>query len=477
MKFARFILLGLLILTLTTALNVNAADGEISTDLLTQFEKDIKTEPNHKQIINAITNNSIKDLALNRDKIVNFDKLFTYKLKSTGLINQKSSGRCWIFAGANISTPKVMNKLNASDFEMSQSYLAFYDKLEKANYFLERMIELRDKPLEDRTVQNEIQYLFGDGGWWNYFLGLVNKYGVVPAQVMPETKQSESTGMLNFLGQTLLRKYAAELRAMHQNGRSEKALRQRKEKMLSDVYKLLVYNYGQPPKEFNFRYEYKDEEDTTKTEKEIIERTFTPLSFFQEFIGEAMPEYVSLCNYPTQKFDENYILQSTRNMYEGTDYKVLNLDIEKLKHYTEKTLLDSQLVWFACDVGRDNYNTEGLFSVDVYDYTNTLGIDFSMDKKTGIEYGYISPTHAMAITGFDTAADGSINKWLVENSWGAKHGDNGFYYMQDDWFDAYVLVVVVPKNLLEDEELKLLEKKPIIIKDYEPFASGMRSIQ
>lgn len=477
MKSARLILLGMLLLTLTTAINVNAADGEISTDLLSQFRNDLKTEPNHKQIINAITNNKIKDLALNREKIVNFDKLFNYKLKSTNIINQKSSGRCWIFAGANVNTPKVMNKLNAADFEMSQSYLAFYDKLEKANFFLERMIELRDKPLDDRSLQIEFQNLFGDGGWWNYFLSLVNKYGIVPAQVMPETKQSESTGMINQLGQTLLRKYAAELRAMHQNGRSENALRKAKEKMLSDVYKLLVYNYGQPPTEFNFRYEYKDENDTTKTEKEIIEKIYTPQSFFKEFIGDAMPEYVSLCNYPTQAYNENYILESSRNMYEGKDFKLLNLDIEKLKYYTQKTLYDSQLVWFACDVGQDNYNTDGIFSVDVYDYTNTIGIDFDMDKKTGIEYGNITPSHAMAITGVDTSADGSYNKWLVENSWGTKNGDNGFYYMKDDWFSAYVLVVVIPKNLLEDEELKLLDKKPIIIKDYEPFSVGMRSIQ
>lgn len=477
MKSARLILLGLFLFTLTTASFVLAGDGAISSDLLSQFQNDLKAEPGHKQIINAITNNSIKDLSLNREKIVNFDKLFTYKLKSTNIINQKSSGRCWIFAAANISTPKVMNKLNASDFEMSQSYLAFYDKLEKANFFLERMIELRDKPLDDRSLQIEIQYLFGDGGWWNYFLDLVNKYGIVPAQVMPETKQSEKTGMLNQLGSTLLRKYAAELRQMHQDGRSENALRKAKEKMLADVYKLLVYNYGEPPQEFKFRYEYKDEDDTTKTEKEIIERTFTPQSFFKEFIGDDMPEYVSLCNYPTQAFNENYLLESSRNMYEGEDFKLLNLDIEKLKYYTRKTLLDSQLVWFACDVGRDNYNADGIFSVDVYDYTNTLGIDFSMDKKTGIEYGYITPSHAMAITGFDTAADGSINKWLVENSWGTKYGDNGFYYMKDDWYDAYVLVVIVPKNLLDEADLKLLDKKPITIKDYEPFSAGMRNIQ
>ncbi len=244
----------------------------------------------------------------------------------------------------------MMTKLQMSEFELSQSYLAFFDKLEKANFFLERIIELRDKPLDDRSLQLEMQYLFGDGGWYHYYTGLINKYGVVPKSVMPETKQSSKTGMLNKLGKTLLRKFAGELRAMNDDGKKVSQLRDRKDEQMFEVYKLLVYNYGKPPAEFSFRYEFKEEEiedkdsteiaegigleaveetdgedddaDVEEKEKELVTRTFTPKSFFNEFYGESIPEYIAITNIPTKKFNQLYDLKERRNIYEDTDFKV-----------------------------------------------------------------------------------------------------------------------------------------------------------
>ncbi len=510
MKILKNIIFFTFLSTLLLSTGLYAQVGAINSSLIEKLENNFKSQKDHTYSINTITNNNIKDLSLNRSKVLEHNDIFTFKLEGTDIINQKSSGRCWIFAGVNVFAPKIMTKLQLSDFEISESYLAFYDKLEKANSFLERIIELRDKPLDNRSLRGEMEYLFGDGGWWNYMLSLMDKYGIVPISAMPETKQSNKTGQLNSLGKTLLRKFAAELRQMHKDGKKEKDLRERKEAMLEDIYKLLVYNYGIPPKEFTFRYEAKPEEDdstdgslpfdeeadTTETDttaadtitvdttenssekdKEIIEKTFTPLGFYQEYFGDNLAEYVAIVNNPAKKYNTLYKLEGTRNIHEQADLNVLNMPIAHLKNYSQQSLYDSQSVWFAMDVGKENYRDSAIMALNIYDYNLTFGIDFKMTKKERIEYSDIAPSHAMVITGIDTALDGSTTKWLVENSWGAEVGDKGYWYMYDSWFDEYVLLVIIDKALLSDDDKKLFDQKPEIIEDWEPFFLALRNLK
>lgn len=462
---------------LMLAAGLMAEEGALTPDLITSFEQSFEKNPDNKRIINAVTNNKIQDLSLDREKMVDHNKFFDHTVNKSGIVNQRGSGRCWLFAGVNVLSPKVMTRLQLADFEISEPYLTFYDKLEKANRFLERIIELRDKPIDDRSLQGEIQYLFGDGGWWHYFTSLTEKYGIVPLEAMPETKQSVSTKRFNALGKSLLRADAAELRQMHRDGKKVSDLRKRKEEMLADIYKLLVYNYGKPPTDFVFRYEYKDKEDTTKTEKELIEKKYTPKSFFKEYFGENLPEYVALSNVPTKEYGKLFLLEESRNIYDREDIKLANLPIEKLKDYTKKSLLDSQIVWFACDVGKDNLNDSGIFRSGIYDYNTTFDLNFDMSKADKITYGDISPNHAMVITAIDTASNGTPIKWQVENSWGTKPGDKGIWYMYDDWYDDNLLLIIVDKNLLEDDEKRIFDQEPIVIKDWEPFFLQLRNIE
>ncbi len=459
------------ILTLAVCPYALAADGGIDGSLLEQYEKQFNSEGNQQRTINAITNNSIKELALNREKMVAHDKLFSHKLKSSGIVDQKSSGRCWMFAGVNVLTPAIMAKLDLEKFELSEPYITFYDKLEKANFFLERVIEMRDRPIDDRSLQMEIDNMIGDGGWWHYFTDLVNKYGIVPLSAMPETKQSVSTGAFNSLAKSLLRNDASELRQMHTDGKTVKQLRQAKEKMLADIYKLLVYNYGKPPKEFKLRYEAKD--DSLKT---IVEKNYTPKSFLAEFFPDGLPNYVALVNNPTLDYDQPYLLEASRNVYENPDFAVLNLTAEKLKQYTQKALIDSQAVWFACDVGQQNYGDSAIMAEGILDYGTALGMDFKLPKADKISFKEISPNHAMVINGFDTTSAGTVSKWRVENSWGTKAGDNGFWYMYDDWFGEYVLVVIVDEKLLTSEDADNFKKEAVKVADWEPFFRAMRNL-
>jgi len=418
--------------------------------------------------INAVTNNSIKNLSLNRRMLIDHDKYVNVRLPEPGITNQAGSGRCWLYAGLNVFSPTAMAALGLKSFEFSQSYLAFWDKMEKANYFLEEIIRLRDRDPFDREFQIVVDEPFGDGGWWQYATDLIEKYGVVPKSVMPETKQSSSTGQINNLASTKLRAFAGELRTMAHGGATVEELRARKEEMLSDIYTLLVYAYGTPPKEFTFRYE----KDSTVTEP----KSYTPESFYKDVLGGHLPEVAVLMDNPVKGYDTLYQFEGSRNMADKEDLVVLNLPISKLKQYAFDALTDSEAVWFACDVGPYNYRDSGILEMNIYDYTATLGMDFSISKKDQIQYGNSDPNHAMTLIGVDTTSDGKPVKWLVENSWGDKGGDKGYWYMYDDWFDQYVYFVVVRQDRLLPEDQKKLKQKPVVLPMWEPFNQAFRHL-
>ena len=481
----------LLAAMLTAAVPTIAAtpSGALTPDLIAGFEKKVADDPSVKSLVNAATNNDIRDLSLNRELVNGFDGRFNFELKGTKIIDQKSSGRCWMFAGCNVITPRVMTNLELSDFGLSQAYISFWDRLEKSNFFLETMIAMRARDRDDRALQMNLDNPIGDGGWWTYFTSLIRKYGVVPASAMPETKQSSATDRTNALLNTILRKATAEIRRMHQAGKKEPALREYKETVLADIYRLLVCAYGKPPQEFVFRFEEerKDSASTptadsasksdTATVKVLVDRKFTPQSFFKEYYGDFNTEYVALVHNPAEKDRTLFDFQNSRNVLEETDVRVLNLPIEKLKEYAYKMIKDSQMVWFACDVGRDNYRDSGMFASGVWDYGTTLGIDLTTTKADRIAYKDTSPNHAMVLLAVDTTESGVPRKWKVENSWGASTGSDGYWTMYDSWFNDNVLLIMVDKKLLTPEDAALFDQKPVLVEDWQPFFRALTELQ
>jgi bleomycin hydrolase len=485
------ICLATLILSAVLPVGLRAqSKGVLSPELIAGFEKSVADDPGLKRIVNAATNNDLQSLSLNRDLVAAFDGQFNFELKGTKIIDQKSSGRCWMFAGCNVLTPRVMTRLKLSDFGLSQAYVAFWDRLEKSNFFLETMIAMRDRDINDRALQMNLEAPIGDGGWWQYFDGLIRKYGVVPASAMPETKQSSATDRTNGLLSTLLRKATAEIRRMNQAGKKEPALRQYKEQVLADVYRLLVCAYGKPPKEFVFRYEEERKDsaiavpvaDSTKkadttTAKILVDHKFTPQSFYKELYGDSSTEYVTLINNPAQKDRTLFEWMNNRNILEQQDLKMLNMPIASLKEYAYKMIKDSQIVWFACDVGRDNYRDSGMFASGVWDYSSTLGIDFGTSKADRIAYRDTSPNHAMVLLAVDTTENGVPRKWKVENSWGASIGSGGYWTMYNSWFDDNVLLIMVDRKLLTPEDAALLDQKPVMVEDWQPFFQALTNLQ
>lgn len=457
--------LAMLSVCLSATILAAQPDGALSEPMIKNIKQTFAKDRNSAAAVNLLTANTIKNLAIDRDKLIRRDKIFNFKLKDAGITNQQSSGRCWLFSALNLFSADVMTKLKLSSFQFSQPYLTFWDKMEKANLFLEQIIETAELPLDDRKVTIILSDPFGDGGWFDYVPNLMDKYGVVPLSGMPETKQSINTGAINGLANAKLRSFAAELRAMHNSRKTVPDMLNRKEQMLADIYRLMVYTYGEPPNEFTFRYESKGEKDSQST---VISRQYTPQSFYEEFVKGNMKDYVTVMNNPTKEFGKLFSVEYSRNMYDMPDVAMLNLPIERFKSYCLKALLDSQPVNFACDVGPDNFGDSALLAKDIFRYGDLFGMSFDLTKAQRIELRQSTPNHGMVFVGVDTA-NGTPTKWLIENSWGTSAGDKGYWYMDDDWFNEYVYVAAVDKKYLSKDDADLLKQKPIRLPMWDPF--------
>jgi len=442
---------------------VFAKEGQMTDDFISKLRKSLKKDIHSKAMYNAITNNDINKLALNRDVLMGHNELYSHKIDAKGITNQQKSGRCWLFAGLNVLRFPVLEKYNLEEFELSHNYLSFWDKLEKANSFLERVIEFRDRDIYDRELEIILRMPFSDGGYWESVVNLVDKYGVVPKDIMPETNSSNATGMMNVLISRKLRADAVKLRKMHQEKKPVAQLRQKKEEMVAETYRMLAMNLGEPPVEFQWRYE-----DANSVVSDMV--TYTPMSFYKDFVGVDITEYVDVINDPSKEYGKHYQLGLSTNVYEGYDVHFANVEVQVLKDIAVKSVLDDEPVWFMCDVGKDQNVDHGIMALNMYDYDSIFTTDMYMTKADRAMYRESVPNHAMVFVGVDMQGDKPV-KWLVENSWGDERGSSGYWALYDTWFDRNIYGVIVHKKYVSDKTLKILEQPTIMLPPWDPIFS------
>mgnify|MGYP001299957860 CR=1 FL=1 len=414
-------------------------------------------------IRNALSNNDIKSVALNRDVCGKTDNNFKYRVKVSGITDQKSSGRCWMFTGLNSLRPMIIESANLSGFEFSTNYLFFWDMLEKSNLFLEATIQNANKDISDKTVEWLFKNPIGDGGVWNSFANIITKYGVVPKTVMPETYHSENTSWLNRILSRKLREYGLKLRELRNSKATDIQVSQEKFKMISEIYRLLVLFLGEPPVEFSYRFVDKD-----KNIGEFV--TYTPLDFLKQMFPEYdKNDYVMLMNDPSREYYKVYEIEYDRNVLEGQNWRFLNLPADEIKTFALNSIKNNEAMYASCDVGKQLNKDDGTLDINNYDFESLLGTKFGMNKAERIKTFDSGSTHAMLLIACDTDDSDKPVKWQFENSWGASYGQNGYLTFTDDWFDNYMFRLVINKKFIDEKTLKLLDQKAIMLPPWDPM--------
>lgn len=431
---------------------------EITQELLAQFRSQ---EAERKELLTlqaTMAKTELADLAYVPTAASKLNGDFAIELKTRGVTWQQKSGRCWLYAVLNILRERMSEACNLDKFELSANYLSFYDKLEKANNFLELVIENAHKPLNDRMMEYVLGGV-GDGGYWDMATDLVAKYGVVPASVMPETWQSTHTEKFLKLLNTLLRKDAMELRTVIAAGGDAQAA---KEAMLEEVYRMECIAFGEPPKTFCF--EYRDRDNGFHAERGLTGR-----SFYEKYMGDALDDYITVTNHPTHGLPMNlyYVFHYMGSMA-NRDVINLNLSVEEMEELTLRQLRDGEPVWFGCDAGAWGDREKGVWDPDSLDFSGLMGgVDFTMSKGDRLESHDSFATHAMIFVGVNFDEDGRPDRWKIENSWGEEVGKKGYFVCSERYFKEYVYEVIVRKKHLTEAQRALLEQKPLRIQPWE----------
>lgn len=437
----------------------------LTTELLDNLKKEYETnQPLHNIMQNVLSKNQItKTIKINDTRIYNRHN-FEINIPTMKATNQFSSGRCWIFAGLNLLREIIAKKLNVDNFELSQNFTGFYDKLEKINYVLENIIELCNRDYDDRTLNHILKEGIQDGGQWDMFANIVKKYGVVPKIVMDETYQSSNTRESNFIISTTLRKFAAfAYKKIRENKLEE--IKKQKEIILQKLYNVLCMCYGKPVEKFDFEY-------CEKNNKYHLEKDFTPKSFYEKYLGDDLiNEYISIVNAPTNSkpFYNLYTIKYVGNVIGGEKIRYVNLPINEVKELCIKTLKDNEIIWFGSDCGKYRDDT-GVWDDNMFDYEKVFGLSLKVEKGDMLDFNISAMDHAMVITGV-SFKDDKPGKWKIQNSWGTDKANGGYYLMTDSWFENFVFQAVIKKKYLSKEQLEVLNKDFIELEPWDPMGT------
>lgn len=439
------------------ALGAQAQQGGITQDMLNQIKSSYKHTPADKAIYNAMAETSIAVLAKNHENLANFDTNFTNKVVSHGITDQQQSGRCWLFTGLNVLRAQMMAKYGLDEMEFSQNYCFFFDQLEKANLFLQGIIDTREKPMDDKMVEWLFRNPISDGGQFTGISDVIGKYGVVPSSVMPETYSSENTSQIARLVGLKLREFGLQLRDEAAKGVKVSALEAKKTEMLSTIYRMLALAFGEPVERFTWTMNGETKE-------------YTPQSFYQEYLGNDLTNnYVMLMNDPSREYYKCYEIDFDRHVYDGKNWTYVNLPVEDIKAMAIESIKDSTMMYFSCDVAKFLDSKRGTLDLKNFDYESLMGTTFGMNKKQRVQTFASGSSHAMTLMAVDLDKDGKPKKWMVENSWGAEAGYKGHLIMTDEWFDEYMFRLVVEKKYVPEKVLNILKQKPIRLPAWDPM--------
>jgi bleomycin hydrolase len=444
-------------------------DASLTAADLDSLGKEFAANPANRVMQNAVTQTSVLDLALDREIVTSIDRSVSHLLDDWKPTDQKRSGRCWLFAGLNLLRAGAAKEMGLKDFEFSQNHLMYWDKLERANYFLEAVIDRAGCDSDDRTVAHLLDTVADDGGQWNMFVSLVRKHGLVPKSAMPETHSSSETRTMNAVLRTVLRRGALELRRRYAAGETDPdALRVAKREILTVVHRVLGIHLGTPPERFFWQWTDKDRNFHRDGE-------LTPLEFAEKYVTIPLEDYVCLVHdpRPSSPTGATFTVDCLGNVVGGDPVVYLNVEMHLIKQLAMQAVMGGEPVWFGCDVDKMMRGDIGIWDANLYDLSGVYATDLSLTKAERLTVRETQMTHAMLFTGVDVV-DGKPRRWRVENSWGEERADKGFYTMNDSWFDEHVFEIAARREALPKDLASALDTEPIVLPAWDPMGSLAR---
>lgn len=425
-----------------------------------------EANPKYAALENAISHNGLLVSLEKRSSAVDNTPVFSIDLTKDKVSNQKASGRCWMFAALNTFRHKMISDFQLEDFELSQAHTFFWDKYEKSNWFLEQILATADLELTSRKVKFLLDTPQQDGGQWDMVVSLFEKYGVVPKAIYPESVSSSNSRELNQMLNKLLRQDAQILRELVKDGVDPSTLQVKKEELLQEIFNFLAMNLGLPPRRFDFSY--RDKENHFHSENNL-----TPQEFYRKYVDLHLDDYVSIINAPTadKPYGRSYTVEMLGNVVGSKPVRYLNVEMDRLKELAIAQMQAGETVWFGSDVGQSSNRKAGIMDEGIYDFTSSMDLHLTQDKAGRLDYSESLMTHAMVLTGVDLDEDGRSKKWKVENSWGDKVGNKGYFVASDAWMDQYTYQIVVRKEFLSAEELAAYEAEPIVLAPWDPMGA------
>ena len=475
---------------------------------LKEYSQEFNADRANRVAANAATSAGVLEAATSYRGMRALPRTFSVELRQGSITNQKRSGRCWMFASLNTLRYELMHRWNLEDFEFSESYLFFYDKLEKANFYLENVLATLDEPTDGRLFQEINAGPADDGGWWQMFADLVAKYGLVPKDAYPDTANAEDSGAFVQYLNTKLREFAAELREAHRTGTSADGLRARKHDMMAVVYRICAIALGEPPERFDLLLRVKDDatsgeagdgakaaKDTKDTKdataakapedpskrgidarRQIVEHGITPRAFYERYVGVDPDGFVTLVNAPLadRPFYRRYQLAYTGNVAGAGLMDFVNVPLEVFRRAAVDQLQAGHPIWFACDCTQFALRRAGIFDRATVRVDELFGTEFTFDKGQGLEYGDSPSNHAMTLTGVNLGPDGVPDRWKVENSWGKDNGDDGYFVASADWFDRFAQEIVIRREFLDEATKAAADGEATVLDPWEPLSRVCR---
>lgn len=447
--------------------------GELTQEVLSKLREEFFSSDKNRLALNVCSRSDPLEACLQRSCLENTVHVYNHKVEAEGkpVTNQKSSGRCWLFAALNVARQPFVKQHNLEDFEFSQGHLFYWDKIERANYFLHNIVltARRGEEVTGRTVSYLLSDPINDGGQWDMAVNLVNKYGLLPKKCFPETFSCESSSRLNNILKSKLREYARSLRLSIDDGRTDEQLREQISGMMAEVYRIVGICLGVPPVQFTWEY-------TDKAKQVQSVGPISPLEFYTTWVKPVWNIDDKMCLVsdprPTNPFGRTYSVDCLGNMVGGRRVVYNNQPVEVLLELAKESILASESVWFGCEVSKRYVAKQGYLDLAAHDYQLVFGVEVQtgMDKASRLVFGDSLMTHAMVLTGCHVE-EGGVTRWRVENSWGEDRGEKGYLLMTSDWFKEFVFEIVVDKKVVPAEVVEAGKLEPVVLPAWDPLGA------